>query len=151
METNTASQQAFRVWRDQLRMLLGSITSWVHPLHDLDHFSIKETQSGYSLADTSNRKVEEKGLALKLTFADTELLIGPSSFSVSEAPGGSMLSTGVVTMVGFGMKETCQIHYSNGAFEKFTYGEQEGVMGEISFTSLLASIIPELKPAATYA
>ncbi|MET3457790.1 hypothetical protein [Pseudomonas kilonensis] len=148
MENNIADQQAFRAWRDQLRTLIGAITTWVHPLHDLDHFSVKESQFNYSSTDSSNRKVEQKGSGLKLTFADTELLIGPVSFSVSGEPGVPPVSTGLVTMIGFGMKETCQIHYLNGVFATVTYGEQEGPFGEISFMSLLASIIPELKPMA---
>ena len=146
METNVTSQQALRVWRDQLRTLMGGITSWVHPLHMLDHFSIKETNFNYSSTDTSNRKEEQKGAGLALKFADTELLIGPLFFTVSGAPKFQAISTGVVTALGFGMKETLQIHYLNGVFEKISYGEQEVPFGEISFMKLLASVIPELKP-----
>lgn len=151
METSIRSQEAFRIWKDQLRGLIGAITSWVHPLHELDHFSVQETQFSYSSVDTSNRKVEQKGSGLKLTFADTELLIGPVSFSVSETPDAKVTSTGLVTIVGFGMKEPGQINYINGVFEKFTCGEQGGPFGDISFMSLLASIIPELKPMAAKA
>lgn len=149
MESSRVSQQAFQAWREQLRNLMNGIASWVHPLHELDNFSVKETEFSYSSTDANGRKAEQKGPGLKLTFADTELLIGPSYINIGWAPGVPMLCSGAVTVVGLGMKDTCQLHYFNGTFNTFTYGDKDGPIGDISFTNLLASIVPELKASAT--
>lgn len=146
METNTLSQQALQAWREQLRNLMGAITSWVHPLHDLDNFSIKQTEVTYRVVDPSNRKSEVNGTGLKLTFADTELLIAPAYFTVGGSAKTPMISTGAVQMLGNGLDDSCQILYFNGSFDKMTDGPQEMPFGEYSFLEFLASVVPRLKP-----
>lgn len=146
METNTLSHQALQAWREQLRNVIAAISSWVHPLHDLDNFSIKQTEVTYGIVDPSNRRTETNGTGLKLTFADTELLIAPVYFTVGGSAKTPMISTGSVQLVGAGLGAPCEILYVNGAFEKMTSGTQEMPFGEYSFLELLASVVPRLKP-----
>lgn len=142
-QTNIASRDALLVWEAQLSGLMESIEEWIQPLYDLDGFIAEAKTSAYLVTDSSGREEEREGSSLRLSFADTSLLIAPKHFKVE---GNLTTATGSVEVYGEGMVAPYEITYINGHFDSIRRQGNNLSFGELTFNQILAAEVPRLKP-----
>lgn len=143
-QANTASSNALLAWEAQLSGLMESIEEWIQPLYDLDGFSAEAKTSAYLVTDSSSREDEREGSSLRLSFADTSLLIAPKHFKVD---GNLTTATGSIEVYGEGMVAPYEITYINGHFDSIRRQGNNLSFGELMFTQILADEVPRLKPS----